>query len=202
MALPEIQPNAVSQIYARSLFELAESKGGRELVESVLNELETVRDLAREIPEYGEFMASPSLGASERATSLDKILRGRVSELTLNFLQVLNDRDRLRMFRAVLASLDAMVQERYGRVEVDIYTAQELTPAEVASICARLEQKLAKPVVPHTHVEPAMLGGVKFRIGDQLLDASLSSQIRELKEQIQVQGMSKLRAKMDSAMGG
>ena len=44
---------------------------------------------------------------------------------------------------------------------------------------------LGKEPVLHSYVEPAMLGGVKLRIGDQLIDGSVQTKLRRLSEAIQ-----------------
>jgi F0F1-type ATP synthase delta subunit len=111
MPLIESQPDALSQVYARSLFELAESKGGRPTIESSLAELEEILELARSDARFSEFLASRVLPVAERSRSLEKIFRGAVSELVLRFLQVLNEKGRLGHLPAVAAAFDRLVQE-------------------------------------------------------------------------------------------
>src|SRR4051812_21249082 len=130
MPLIESQPDALSQVYARSLFELAEAKGGRPTIESSQAELEDILELARGDARFSEFLASRVLPVGERSASLEKIFSGRISDLVLRFLQVLNEKGRLGHLPAVAAAYDGLVQKNFGRVEVDLYTAAPATREE------------------------------------------------------------------------
>lgn len=194
MPLIESPPDALANIYARSILELAEADGGRERMESVMGQLEDILDLARADRRFGEFLASQVLSTAERRKSLRKIFTDRCDDLVMRFLLVLNEKGRLGHLPAIVAAYDAMVQERFGRIEVDVFTAAPLDVAEIDKVKERLGTILEKDIVVHPYTDESMLGGVKFRIGDQLIDASLASRLRRMRDQIQHKGGAKLRA--------
>src|SRR5690349_12007951 len=101
MATIDAQPDALANVYAHALMELAEAKGGRAEIESVLGELEELAEVARANPKFGEFLRSQAVPASQRAGSLEKILKGRVSDLVLRFILVVNEKGRLGHFGAI-----------------------------------------------------------------------------------------------------
>ncbi len=189
--------DAVSTVYARSLFALAESGGGRQVIEDTLGELEEILELARQDRRFGEFLSSRIISGTRRAGSLDKTLKGRVSDLTYRFLQVLNDKQRLGHLPSIVSAYDRLVQQHFGRVEVDVFTADPLSPDDLRSVQSRLAASLGKEVIAHPYTDATMIGGVKFRIGDQLVDASLATQLRKLKDQFGNSGTAAIRAKFD-----
>jgi F-type H+-transporting ATPase subunit delta len=195
MPLTESPPDALANIYARSLLELAEAGGGRERIESVLDQLEDILDLARSDRRFGEFLASRVLTADQRRGTLRAIFDGRCDDLVLRFLQVVNHKGRLSHLPAIAAAYDAMAQERFGRVEVDVFTAAPLDMAELDTIRERLGSILSKDVVLHPYTDESMIGGVKFRIGDRLVDASLSSKLRRMRDRFNTTGTAELRAR-------
>lgn len=202
MPLIESQPDAVSRVYAKSLLELATQQGGQGKVEETLAELEEIIELARIDDKFAEFLSSRSLAADARRDSLRRIFSGRVADLTLNFLLVLNDKGRIGAIASVAAAFDSMVQHQFGRVEVDVYTAQPLDHEGLVSVKRRLRDTLQKDVIVHAYVEPAMIGGVKFRIGDQLVDASISTRLRKMKDQFSGAGAAELRARISRIIEG
>src|SRR5687767_2966048 len=113
MPLIDAQPDALAEVYARSLFELAESKGGRPTIEATLAELEDIIEMARGDRDFSEFLASRVLPVAERSRSLEKIFKGRSSDLTLRFLQVINEKGRLAHLGAVVVAFDRIVQEKF-----------------------------------------------------------------------------------------
>lgn len=197
MPLIESAANAVTRVYARSLFELVLEKAGPQGAESVLAELEDLLEIARSEPRIGEFFASRLIPTEKRAASLKKALQGRVSDMTLQFLLVLNERDRLQLLPSVVAGLDSIVQERFGRVEADVHTAEPLEHEQVVAIRERLSSILGKEVIVHPYTDARMIGGIKIKIGDQLLDASLESRLRAVREQLVADGAVRLRARID-----
>jgi F-type H+-transporting ATPase subunit delta len=200
MPLTQSPPDALARIYAVSLFELAQAEGGQARIEEVSDELESILGLAQSDFAFGEFLASRILSAEAREESLKKIFSGRISDLTLRFLLVLNKKDRLRHLPSIAAAYDEQVQRAFGRVEVDVYTASEIGPEEVAMIKARLHAVLNKEPVIHTYTEPAMIGGIKMQIGDQLIDASIASGLRKMRDQLNTHGLAEIRSRADDFM--
>ena len=194
MPLTEAQPDALAQTYARSLFELAQGDDGQDQIEACCDELETILELARSDAMFNEFLASRVLPRRRRARSLDAIFAGRISGLTLRFLLVLNEKGRLGHLPAIVAAFDTLVQERYGRVEVDVYTASPMSGEEVRLIQERLRQVLGREPIVHPYTDASMIGGVKFQIGDQLVDASLATRLAAMRGQLSSEGLARLRA--------
>lgn len=197
MPLTDAQPDALAQTYAYSLFELANGKGGRSAVEETQSELEDILELARQDKRFNEFLASRVLGTEDRSTSLMNIFKGRINDLTLRFLLVLNEKGRLPHLPAIAAAFDNIVQKKFGRVEVDVFTAAPMSPDELRGVRDRLGQSLGKEVIVHPYTDGSMIGGVKFRIGDQLVDGSVATRLRKLRDQLAVEGSAKLRSRID-----
>lgn len=197
MPLVESKPDSLSEVYARSLFELAESKGGEGAIHEALDELEGVLELARSDARFSEFLASRVLAGSDRARSLEAVFRGKMSDLTLNFLLVLNTKGRLSHLPAITASLDELAQTRFGKVEVDVYTASPMSGEELEQIKQRLAQTLGLDTVVHPYVDASMIGGVKLQIGDRLIDASVATRLRQLRAKLAGEGENNLRARIE-----
>ena len=196
MPLIESPPDAAARVYARSLFELAAGKGGQGVIEETLGELEDILDLARADQKFGEFLSSPSITSGDRAKTLDKIFKGRVSDLTLQFLQVLNLKGRIAYLPSIASAFDQQTQEKFGRIEVDVITAEPLPADQVRSMRDRLTGVLGKEVILHPYTEAGMIGGVKFRIGDQLVDASVQTQLRKMKDKLDTDGDAAMRTRI------
>lgn len=189
--------DALANLYARSLYELAQQAGGQEKIAEIAAELEQINDLLHAQKRVREFFASPIIDKSKRSESVRKIFSDRVTDLTLRFLLVLNENGRLGRLPSIAAAFDQLVQEAYGRVEVDVFTAAPIEPEQLESIRQRVRQALNKEPVLHPYTERAMIGGIKLRIGDQLIDGSVASRLRRMKQDLQTGGGSRLRQRMN-----
>jgi F-type H+-transporting ATPase subunit delta len=187
----------IARVYAESLLALAEARGGNGISE-VGEELEGLAQIVRGDRGFAEFLRSPVVDANAREASLRRTLDGRVSPLVRDFILVLNRKGRLGEFVNVAAAYDALVQERLGRVEVDVYTASGPVGEEVlAAVRAKVKSALGKEPVLRMHVEPSMIGGLKLRIGDQLIDGSVATRLENLRQHVLETGRGDLRADPD-----
>ncbi|MBC7833501.1 MAG: ATP synthase F1 subunit delta [Phycisphaerales bacterium] len=197
MPLTEAAPDALARVYAQSLFELASSEGGQPMIEEIGGELEEIVELARGDARFAEFLSSRILAARHREQSLKRIFENRISSLTLRFLLVLNEKDRLGHLLPVAAAFDQLLQAAFGRAEVDVYTAAPVSEQELNQIRDRLRTAIGREPVIHAYTDPSMIGGLKVQIGDQLIDASIATRLRKVRDTLATSGAAAARARFD-----
>ena len=93
---------AVADGYARTLLELSEEAGASD---ETLAEFRELVSLMERDADFGGFMTSPAVDTDARRDVLEKYFRGKLSDLLLNALQVINRKDR--------AELIPLIYERY-----------------------------------------------------------------------------------------
>jgi len=184
------QIDQVASVYARSLFELARELGGDAGVASMGAELREVCGIVRADRRALELFRSPIVDPAKRAASLKRTFGGRVTDTLLNFMLVLNRKGRLAELLAIDDAYDALEQEAFGRVEVDVFTqGGTVDEATKATLAADLRKSLGKEPVLHFYADPAMIGGLKIRIGDQLIDGSVAAQLRRMRSALLDRGL-------------
>ena len=193
-----MQSDALANVYARSLFELATDAGGNDKIVEIADELEQICELARQNAEVQLFFSSPIIDVTKRSKTLSAIFTNRVTDLTLRFLLVLNAKGRLNHIESINVAFDLLVQEAFGRIEVDVFTPYELDENAISSIKERVQSMLNKEPVLHPYVDKAMLGGLKLRIGDQLIDGSVQTKLRRLSESIKNSGGTAIRENFET----
>jgi F-type H+-transporting ATPase subunit delta len=189
--------DALALVYARSLYELAEQAGGRDKIMEIGDELEQICELSRGDRGFAEFLSSPIIDRRRRAKVLNQVLENRVTDLSLRFLLVLNEKGRLGHLEKINTAYDSLVQEAHGRVEVDVFTAAPVGPDGLGGIADRIKEVLGREPVLHSYTDPSMIGGVKLRIGDQLIDGSVSTRLRRLKQNLLASGTNAMRDRFD-----
>jgi F-type H+-transporting ATPase subunit delta len=177
MTTTNFSPTAVS--YARSLIELA----GDQAV-AIGEELGDVRQIVDTNPTFAAFLADPAISEGQRANVLHKAFKDKVAPLLFNFLGVLNVKGRLGMFQEIAGAYDELLDEKLGKVEVDLTVAQPLSDEQLAVARQKISSALGKDAVVHTYVDDSIIGGMILRIRDQLIDASVRYQLRAMREQL------------------
>ena len=194
------QTDALATVYAKSLFELASDAGGNDKIVEIADELEQVCELMRQNNEVRLFFASPIVDVSKRGEALSSIFSNRVTDLTLRFLLVLNNKGRLNHLESISASFDMLVQEAFGKVEVDLFTPIAIDALAINTIKEKVHSMLGKEPIMHPYIDKAMIGGIKLRIGDQLIDGSVQTKLRRLSESMKTNGGSAIRESFETYM--
>jgi F-type H+-transporting ATPase subunit delta len=81
----------------------------------------------------------------------------------------------------IIAAFERLSAKRRGVVSARVTTAVALTDAQTDSLKSALRMALGKEPLIETKVDPAILGGLKVRVGSRLYDASLKSKLDSLK---------------------
>jgi len=192
--------DALAKVYARSLFELATDAGGTDKLMEVADELEQICELAREDKKINLFLSSPIVDVKARGKALSAIFTNRITDLTLKFLLVLNNKGRLDRLESIETAFDQLVQEAFGRIEVDVITPVAIDTELMATIKEKISTVLGKEPVLHPYVDESLLGGIKLRIGDQLIDGSVQTRLRKLSEELKNNGSAAVRERFESFM--
>ena len=192
--------DALAKVYARSLFELATDAGGTDKLMEVADELEQICELAREDKKINLFLSSPIVDVKARGKALSAIFTNRITDLTLRFLLVLNNKGRLDRLESIETAFDQLVQEAFGRIEVDVITPVAIDAELIATIKEKISTVLGKEPILHPYVDESLLGGIKLRIGDQLIDGSVQTRLRKLSEELKNNGGAAVRERFESFM--
>ena len=82
---------------------------------------------------------------------------------------------------AVITGFAKLSANARGAVFAEVTTAVALSAAQEKGVAAALRQSLGKDPEITTRVDPAILGGIKVKVGSRLFDASLRSKLDSLK---------------------
>ena len=164
--------------YATSLLELAEEQNQ---AAPIGEELNLIGEILQQNATFVLFLADPSISQEERAKVLGEVFRGQLSPLLSNFFGVLNLKNRLSLLSQIITAYDDLLDEKYGKIEVDVTTAHQLSAEELEEVRQRVSSALKKDAVIHQYVDESLIGGMLLRVQDQLIDASVKSQLQAIK---------------------
>jgi len=175
------QVDRVAKMYAESLLSLALAAGATVPAE-IGEELDELCELVRANAPFRHFLQSPIVDAKKREHSLQNILKGNISDLLVKFILILSRKGRVGHLLEVGDAFDQLMQERFGKLEVDVFTVNGgAIDAEVAaSVSSRIKATYGKEAVLHSYKDASMIGGIKLRIGDQLIDGSVATRLRRM----------------------
>ena len=175
----DVSVRRIARVYAEALLNAAEKSGQTEQVLEELHSL--VGDVFDVDPRLEILLSSAAMGRKGRDEAIQKVFGDRASPLFFNFLQILNEHERLELIRPVLAEAEALNLERHNQVKVFVQTAVPLPDDLRQSLLERLRVNMKSEPILEVRVVPELIGGMKFRIRDLQVDATISSYLDNLK---------------------
>lgn len=170
------EPITVARPYAEAVFRLADDAGKLAEWSDMLAALAQVSGDGR----VQAAMGDPNFPATKVSGLFISILSGRLTGECENLVRVLAENHRLALLAEIRDQFEALKNEREGVVEAEIESAFELQAAQLADLTARLEKHTGRKVRVRVNVEKELIGGVRIRIGDQVIDASARAQLAAL----------------------
>jgi len=173
------QTSNVAGRYAQALFDLAKDQGSTKPVEADVKSLKSALADSRDLRILIE---SPAFSSDDKGKGLAAIAaKAAFHETTRKFLGLLAANGRASALPAVIQAFEKLAADARGEVQAQVVTALPLTSAQAEGVAQALRQALGKAPQIETRVDPAILGGIKVRVGSRLFDASLRSKLDSLK---------------------
>jgi F-type H+-transporting ATPase subunit delta len=146
--------------------------------------LRDLRQILDTLPDLRTILADPAISRADRGKVLANGFGGRVSPLVMNFLNVVNEKGRLGELTSMASAYDDLLDAQFGKVEVDVTVAQRLDAEQLEGVRQRVSNALRKDAVVHQYVDESIIGGIILRVQDQLIDGSVRTQLKQIKERI------------------
>lgn len=172
------------------MFELVLEK---KQAEAVQVEFAKLAEIIHSTDSFELFLQSPAISLDAKKETLAKALTGRVSDLFMDFLMVVADKDRLDVLMAMYDRFEALLDRHAGRVKGALTTAFELSDKEIAKLSKDISQKLNKTVTLEARVDPAIIGGMVLNIDDTVVDGSVRRRLQLLDRKLKLTGAEQLR---------
>lgn len=172
---------AIVTRYAKALFQAADEES---ILEKVKSDTEGILLSIKESAEFNSFLKSPVIKESEKQRIFSEIFKGKVENITLTFFQLLTRNKRELYLASVCRQFLQLYKQKQGIKEATIITAKALSQEHRTEIDDYIKKKLKVNVDLIEHIDPKILGGFKLRIGDQQIDASVSTKLQTIRKEL------------------
>jgi len=167
--------------YARAFFGIAQEKNN---VDVVAEDFAGIASAVEQSNELQSLLKAPFVSSERRVAALKAIFESKINKLSLEFLLFLEKKNRLDITQDTLQEFAGLNDELKNIQRVSITSAFEMDNAQVESITKHLQEKLNKNIVADVKVAPELIGGFKVKVGDQVSDLSIATQLDRLKQSI------------------
>ena len=163
--------------YAQAVFIVADET---DQLTDTIQRMDILLNIYTSSPEFRLFLQSRRISPAEKMKILKKVFMDILSDLELELLNHLLEEGHIQLLVAVIKKFGFITQSVKTSLKVSISTAEQMNPEELSNIVRNIEQKLGKKVDAEALVDPEILGGVKFRIGNTIVDGSIATRLQKL----------------------
>jgi F-type H+-transporting ATPase subunit delta len=166
--------------YAEAAFEIGRADGTLDAWE---RDMATIGPTMRH-PELRALMQHPAVPFADKERVLRKVMGRGVASAPINLVLLMVRRGRHGAIDRMIERFTELLRRDRGIALAEVRSALPLGDEQRAEIVKRLRALTAAEVEIHETVDPALIGGIAVRIGDQLYDASVRSRLERLRARL------------------
>ena len=153
-------------------------------VDEVQRSIKLVLELLKKDAQFRAFMQSKRFTNKEKTEVIRSGLQDVCHPILQELLIIEIGENPTILLRDLSYFFDAMVKEELNIVPVTAYVADELSIVEVADLQKTLEKGIGKDTELDLKIDPSLLGGIKLRIENTYLDASIKTKMDNLRRDL------------------
>ncbi|NUQ35385.1 MAG: ATP synthase F1 subunit delta [Planctomycetaceae bacterium] len=167
--------------YAQALLEIGQE---RNKIGAIFDELMAVDEAYRKDKAFRNFFTSPKVSPEMKWKIIKDSIGVKMSEEVRNFLGLLIQKRREALLDNIMDSFARYRDDVEHRVHVFVESAKPLGTAEKDQLANLIAKATGKTVALHDSVREELIGGLRIRIGDRLLDGTILRGLKELSSRI------------------
>jgi F-type H+-transporting ATPase subunit delta len=165
--------------YAKAFFSLAKEKG---LTLELRKDTELIADICTSSADFGLLLNSPVVKTSRKVKAIQSFFDGKVNILSLNFLTLITENKREKYIPGIFRNLEDLYRQEEGIKSAVMTSSQNIDESILSQIKLILEKEFKSKVELSHKIDERLIGGFVLRVGDQQYDASVSTQLKKIKE--------------------
>ena len=165
-----------AQRYAQAIYQAM-----LEQWQSALNQVQAVLSKDQAL---SATLSDSSKSFDDRAKALDAALPKGLPVEIKNLLKVMLQEGSLDQLADVSSALGRVVSGQQAPTKAEVTSAVELSEQEKDALRQSLAKQFGADLIFTFHVDPSLMGGLRVRVGDSLIDTSIASRLTTLRESL------------------
>ncbi|MGY8781490.1 MAG: ATP synthase F1 subunit delta [Fidelibacterota bacterium] len=167
--------------FAKALFVVSEQNS---VLDSVYQSLNTLNDLVATESQFKVFVQSKRITGKQKAIILKEVMGDSSHPLVGELLSHLKGNQSISILKDVTHLFNRRYKVLKNIISVKGTVASEMSEDEKSSLKSSLDQLLRKDTDLKINVDESLIGGIRLRIENTFLDASVQNRLRNLKSEL------------------
>ena len=170
----------IARPYAEALFKA----DGIAEPAALADELQALADVAGQA-QLRQFADNPKVSAEQVFDLVASVARPAgstpLSKPASNLLRTVIDNGRLVALPEIAAQYHALVNGRSGTSDAVVHSAFPIDPQQLRDVVVALERRFARKLNASVVIDPALIGGIRVVVGDEVLDTSIKARLEQMR---------------------
>ena len=128
-----------------------------------------------------QFADSPKTTVDQSFDVISGVAKATLPAAAKNLLRMLIENGRLSVLPEIASQFRALKNASSGSSDAVVYSAFAIEGAALADLSATLEKRFGRKLNVTVELEPALIGGVRVVVGDEVLDTSVKARLEQMK---------------------
>ena len=171
----------ISVRYAKALF-----SAGKEnhLLDELKNDIELLYLCIQEIPDLQHVIESPVIKASQKVRLFNKAFKNAFNPITFTFIGLVIENHREDYLAGISRYFLGLLRAEQNIQSAEFTTAYEIEEKIRDSVIRLIQKKFRTRVDLHEITDKRIIGGFVLRVGDEQIDASISSKLARIRKEL------------------
>lgn len=173
--------SAIAVRYSKAIYSLAQEK---KIIDTLKSDMEFISGVCNQSADFNLLLKSPIIRNSEKSQVISELFRNKIHPISLDFLLLITRNNREIFIPDIARDTLAFIRKEKNIKTAVITTAIEIDESVISEIKTLLEKELSGKIELSSKVNPEIIGGLILRIDDKQLDASVNTQLRNVKKKL------------------
>ncbi len=133
-------------------------------------------------PQIANTLSDGSISVPDRIAALESILPAEIPSELSNTLKLMIQDGALGLVDELGDALAQVNGAKAGPIKAEVTSAFELSTEDQEKLRSSLQNRYGDTLVFTFNVNPSLMGGLRVRVGDRLIDTSVASRLQSMRE--------------------
>lgn len=170
-----------ARVYGGSLYDLAAEE---QLTEAIKNDMQEIKQIFRDNPDYIRLLSEPSIKKDERTDLIEKAFGDGAQRYLVNFLKILCERNILNEVEGCFDEFTRRYNADHNITIANVTSAFELSDEQKAALKDKLEKTSGKTVELVVKTDPSVVAGIKVELEGKQLDGTVTGRLSDISKKL------------------
>ena len=146
------------------------------------NVLLTLSELSSKSLKFKQFLSTQRIDIKTKKEILSEVLKNVFNNTEFEITYALIEHIDFNYIDSIYSKFKQINKSTAGRIDVRATTALEISDKDLDALKESIESKTNNKVSIKNIVDKSLLGGIKLKVGNTLIDGSISTRLEKLKQ--------------------